>query len=64
MLDLPGLFDTKGAQQEIINAYAFSMIFKGGRSFRFVLMTEVASLYDRRGGTLVDIFKMFERLLG
>jgi hypothetical protein len=61
---LPGIFDTKGTQQEIANSLTNSLVFKKGRPCRMVIVVEKASLDDRRGGTLADTLVGMERLFG
>jgi hypothetical protein len=63
-VDLPGLEDTKGPQQEIINSYTSSLVFKKGRHCRLVLVLEVASLYSSRGGKLAELLTRMEGMFG
>ncbi len=41
--------------QEIINAYSNSAIFKKGKQVKIVIVAEVSSIITCRGGILVDI---------
>ena len=63
-IDLPGIFDTKGTIQEIINAFSNSLIFKRNNTFKFVIVVELSSLQERRGSTFVDVISRMEALLG
>lgn len=63
-IDLPGIFDTKGSLQEVINSFSNSLIFKRNNSFKFVIVVELSSLQERRGSTFVDVITRMETLLG
>ncbi len=41
--------------QEIINAYSNSAIFKKGKQVKIVIVAEISSIIACRGGILVDI---------
>lgn len=60
---MPGIFDTKGSFQEIINAYANSMVFRSKKSFKFIIVVEVSSILEKRGSTFVNVIARMEELL-
>ena len=64
LIDLPGILDTNGSEQEIINAYTNSLIFKKGRSFKFMIVLEMLHFYNQRGAALVETISRLEKLLG
>ena len=51
-IDFPGIFDTKGPRQEIINAYSSTLALKRFGSYKFLIMIEVSSIYEKKGGRL------------
>ncbi len=63
-VDMPGLYDTKGPEQEMINAYTSSFLFKRYHQFRFVIVIEISSLYDRKGGKIADLLVKMEEMFG
>lgn len=54
-VDLTGWFQTRTANQEIINAYNNSAIFKKGKKVKIVIVAEISSIIALRGGILVEI---------
>lgn len=64
LLDLPGLYDTKGPEQEMVNAYTSSLLFKKYHQFRFVIVVEVSTLLERKGGKLADLIRKMEEMFG
>lgn len=63
-IDLPGILDTHGINQQIINAYLTSLLFRSGHILKFVIVIEVASLKDSRGYMFTEIISRLETLLG
>lgn len=64
LIDLPGILDTKGSEQEIVNAYTNSIIFKQNRSFKFMIVLEASHFYDKKGSALVETISRLEKLIG
>ena len=64
LIDLPGILDSRGSEQEIVNAYTNSHIFKKGRSFKMMLLVEANQIYDRKGLILVETIERLEILFG
>ena len=56
-IDPAGFMDTKGDEQEIINAYANARMFRRGTKAKIVLVIECSTLISARGGNLSEIAK-------
>lgn len=54
-VDLTGWFDTGSSNQEIINAFSNSTIFKKGKEVKIVIVADISSIMAHRGGILVEI---------
>ena len=49
--------DTKGDNQEMINAYANTKVFVQGKSYKMVIVVELGSLFSARGGLLAPLIQ-------
>ena len=61
--DPPGFLDTKGVEQEILNAYSNSKMFTVGRKAKIVIVLGYGSLIELRGQQLIEIARRLRDLL-
>jgi len=57
--DCPGFMDTRGPEQDIINAFAMDQLFEAPSKIKTLLVVQSSELTDSRGR---DVFARFDRL--
>ena len=62
--DFAGYFDTKGSQMEILNAISHSQVLKAGKKIKLILVLQMETFLERRGGFINDLSNMLSKQFG